>query len=75
MIIFNRRKNERSRKYCKFKTGSPPSVSLVALTKTYTVEKIIEAYNTGYKICGENKAQELTYSPACCGHPVILFQK
>ena len=41
------------------KQALPPSVSLVAVTKTYTVEKITEAYNTGHKIFGENKVQEL----------------
>lgn len=34
-------------------------VELVAVTKTQTVSVIKEAYDTGHKIFGENKAQEL----------------
>jgi len=37
----------------------PPSVKLVAVSKNHTVETIMEAYNAGHKIFGENKAQEL----------------
>ena len=38
----------------------PAHVKLVAVTKTHPAEKILEAYNCGYKIYGENKVQELT---------------
>ena len=41
------------------KQSLPHSVALVAVTKTYTVEKISEAYSAGHKIFGENKVQEL----------------
>lgn len=38
----------------------PSSVTLVAISKTKPLEAIMEAYNTGHKIFGENKVQELT---------------
>ena len=37
----------------------PEDVKLVAVTKTHSPELIMEAYNAGHKIFGENKAQEL----------------
>lgn len=37
----------------------PSQVKLVAVTKTHPVEKILEAYNAGHRIFGENKVQEL----------------
>src|SRR6056297_2707736 len=37
----------------------PSSVKLVAVTKTKPKEDILEAYNGGHKIFGENKVQEL----------------
>lgn len=37
----------------------PSHVKLIAVTKTKPVETILDAYNSGYKIFGENKAQEL----------------
>jgi PLP dependent protein len=37
----------------------PPHVKLVAISKTYGPEKIMEAYTAGQKIFGENKVQEL----------------
>jgi PLP dependent protein len=37
----------------------PPSVKLVAVSKTKPVSDILEAYNTGHKSFGENKVQEL----------------
>lgn len=40
-------------------TNIPESVKLVAVTKTHPEEVILEAYKTGHKIFGENKAQEL----------------
>ncbi len=44
----------------KLKAEIPAHVKLVAVTKTHPAEKILEAYNAGYKIFGENKVQELT---------------
>jgi pyridoxal phosphate enzyme (YggS family) len=37
----------------------PQHVKLVAVSKTKPNEDILKAYNTGFKIFGENKAQEL----------------
>jgi hypothetical protein len=37
----------------------PPSVKLVAVSKTRSAEDITEAYNTGHRIFGENRVQEL----------------
>ncbi len=37
----------------------PPSVKLVAVSKTKPVSDILEAYNTGHKSFGENRVQEL----------------
>jgi pyridoxal phosphate enzyme (YggS family) len=37
----------------------PPNVKLVAVSKTKPNEDILSAYNTGFRIFGENKAQEL----------------
>lgn len=39
--------------------GIPSNVSLVAVSKTQSVEKIRETYNLGHRIFGENKVQEL----------------
>ncbi len=38
----------------------PPHVSLVVVSKTQSVEHILEAYQCGQRIFGENKVQELT---------------
>lgn len=38
----------------------PPSVTLVAVSKTKPNEAILEAYESGQRIFGENKVQELT---------------
>lgn len=43
----------------KIKKNIPENVKLVAVTKTHPEEVILEAYKTGHKIFGENKAQEL----------------
>jgi len=43
----------------KIKVEIPAHVKLVAVTKTYPVDVIIQAYNTGHKIFGENRVQEL----------------
>ena len=42
-----------------FKNELSTNVKLVAVSKTKTVEEILEAYNAGHKCFGENKAQEL----------------
>lgn len=41
-------------------SGIPPKVKLVAISKTKPVEALMEVYNTGQRIFGENKVQELT---------------
>lgn len=38
----------------------PSNVTLVAISKTKPLEAIMEAYNSGLRIFGENKVQELT---------------
>ncbi|HAN18077.1 MAG: YggS family pyridoxal phosphate enzyme [Bacteroidetes bacterium GWC2_33_15] len=38
----------------------PKNVKLIAVTKTKPISAILEAYNSGYKIFGENKVQELS---------------
>jgi pyridoxal phosphate enzyme (YggS family) len=43
----------------KFLSEIPEHVKLVAVSKTKPVELIREAYETGHRIFGENKAQEL----------------
>ena len=35
-------------------------VTLVAVSKTKPVEAVVEAYNTGHRVFGENKVQEMT---------------
>ena len=45
--------------YQKIKTNLPPEVQLVAVSKTHPVEKILEVYNLGQRVFGENKVQEL----------------
>lgn len=42
------------------KSTLPQNVTLVAVSKTKPNEDIIEAYNAGQRIFGENKVQELT---------------
>ncbi|MCF8336159.1 MAG: alanine racemase, partial [Bacteroidales bacterium] len=42
-----------------FKNNLPPGVKLIAITKTRPNEDILEAYNAGHKVFGENKVQEL----------------
>ena len=41
-------------------TTIPEGVTLVAVSKTKTVTDIMEAYNAGQRIFGENKIQEMT---------------
>lgn len=41
------------------KSSLPPHVTLVAVSKTHPAETVMEAYNAGHRIFGENKVQEL----------------
>ncbi len=43
----------------KFREKLPEGVKLVAVSKTKPVEDIMEAYNAGQRVFGENRAQEL----------------
>lgn len=43
----------------KIKSALPEVVKLIAVSKTKPNEMILEAYHSGHKIFGENKAQEL----------------
>lgn len=44
----------------KIKSTLPPHVTLVAVSKTKPVADLMEAYNAGQRIFGENKIQEMT---------------
>lgn len=44
----------------KVKANLPSNVELVAVSKTKSNEAILEAYNAGQRIFGENRVQELT---------------
>lgn len=41
------------------KSTLPPHVTLVAVSKTWPVADLMEAYNTGQRVFGENKVQEM----------------
>ena len=41
------------------KSSLPKNVTLIAVTKTHPIDKIMEVYNAGHKIFGENKVQEM----------------
>jgi len=41
------------------KSNLPKNVTLVAVTKTKPISDIMEAYNAGHKVFGENKIQEM----------------
>lgn len=43
----------------KVKSGIPKYVTLIAVSKTKPVEAILEIYNAGHRIFGENKVQEM----------------
>ena len=43
----------------KFKKELPDNVTLVAVSKTKPVNEIMEAYNAGQRVFGENKVQEM----------------
>ena len=42
------------------KSQLPENVTLVAVSKTKPVSDLMEAYNAGQRIFGENKIQEMT---------------
>lgn len=46
-------------KACKRSGRSPEEIKLIAVSKTFPVEVIQQAYDAGLRIFGENKAQEL----------------
>ncbi len=41
------------------KSSLPKHVTLIAVTKTHPIEKLMEVYNANHKIFGENKVQEM----------------
>ncbi len=41
------------------KSSLPSNVTLIAVTKTHPIEKLMEVYHANHKIFGENKVQEL----------------
>ena len=43
----------------KIKSKLPEGVSLVAVSKTKPISDLLEAYNGGQRIFGENKIQEM----------------
>ncbi len=43
----------------KVKQHVPSQVTLVAISKTHPVDQIMEAYNAGQRVFGENKVQEM----------------
>ena len=45
--------------FLKLKQELPANVTLVVVSKTHPAEKILEIYNAGHRIFGENKVQEL----------------
>ena len=42
------------------RSSLPPTVKLIAVSKTHPVDRIRQAYDAGHRIFGENKVQELT---------------
>ena len=44
----------------KIRSTIPENVKLVAVSKTHSTDVIMEAYNSGHRVFGENKVQELT---------------
>lgn len=46
-------------KYNEIKTSLPENVKLIAVSKTKPAEDIMQLYNLGQRVFGENKAQEL----------------
>jgi PLP dependent protein len=43
----------------KLKNDIPGHVKIIAVSKTHSPEEILEVYNTGHRLFGENRAQEL----------------
>ena len=43
----------------KIKASLPPHVTLVVVTKTHPVERLMEVYNASHSIFGENKVREV----------------
>ncbi len=58
-IFFQMSLDRISKNYQKIINELPQNVQLVAVSKTYTVEDILHVYNSGQRIFGENKVQEL----------------
>ena len=48
----------------------PAGVRLVAVSKTRTLEEILDVYNQGHKVFGENRVQELVEKP----QKLIMFK-
>jgi hypothetical protein len=44
----------------KIKSTIPSKVTLIAVSKTKPVSDLMEAYNAGQRVFGENKIQEMT---------------
>ena len=44
----------------KIKAELPANVKLIAVSKTKPIKDILDAYNSGHRVFGENKAQELS---------------
>src|SRR5690554_2457496 len=55
----NKMKMNISENLKQLKNELPENVSLVAVTKTKPIEDIMEAYNAGHRVFGENKVQEM----------------
>jgi len=51
--------NSISENFYKVKSSLPKNVTLVVVTKTQPIGKIIEVYNANHKTFGENKVQEM----------------
>jgi len=52
--------SEIAKNLARIKKYIPKNVTLIAVSKTKPVGTILEAYNSGQRIFGENKAQEMT---------------
>lgn len=53
--------NEIAKNLASIKQTLPANVQLVAVSKTKPPEIVLEAYNAGQRVFGENKVQELVY--------------
>jgi pyridoxal phosphate enzyme (YggS family) len=56
--------------YCRIKETLPPTVKLVAVSKTKPVEDIVALYQAGQRSFGENKAQELKSKQEALPHDI-----